>query len=178
MKIFCIGMFKTGTTSLGSAFDILGYKTLHGPWWSGGMLKDPFYQSPEMWPEYYPLIIKKANEYTAFEDYPWMFLYKECDKWFKDAKFILTERNPDNVVKSSINQFRTALVPPDETPSPQEFRDRYENHRENVMDYFRNKDNLLIMNLEKRDGWNLLCPFLGVDQIVSEFPHLNKGFYK
>ncbi|NEO15303.1 MAG: hypothetical protein F6K59_23155 [Moorea sp. SIO3F7] len=33
MKIFCIGMFKTGTTTLGATFEDLGLKTFHGPYW-------------------------------------------------------------------------------------------------------------------------------------------------
>lgn len=33
-KVFCVGMFKTGTTTMGSVFQMLGYKTVHGPIWN------------------------------------------------------------------------------------------------------------------------------------------------
>ena len=44
-KVFCIGMFKTGTTSIGHKFDILDYKTLHNPWRPEGiMIRDDFFK--------------------------------------------------------------------------------------------------------------------------------------
>ena len=170
-------MFRTGTTSLGRAFEILGYKTFHGPWWSEGMLYDQFFKKPGRWPRYYELIKSKIKNYEAFEDYPWMYLYEECDKWFPDAKFILTVRDPERLVASQINQCRQNV--PFWTfwrmQSRKKIRKRYLSHLDRVVNYFEDKKNLLIMNLEAGDGWNKLCPFLGVDEVDSEFPHLNKS---
>ncbi|MCK5581988.1 MAG: sulfotransferase [Candidatus Omnitrophica bacterium] len=178
MKIFCIGMFRTGTTSLGYALETLGYKTLHGPWWSDGMLKDPFYEKPQMWPPYYSLIKSTIKNYEAFEDYPWMYLYEECDKWFPDAKFILTIRDPERVVASTINQYGSSGRPLWKMPSRNKIIKRYLTHFYRVVNYFRSKKNLLIMNLEAGDGWNKLCPFLDVNEVNLEFPHRNKGNYE
>lgn len=60
-KVFCIGMFKTGTTSIGKAFEILGYKTHHGPWFSDEIIRDEWFAKKDRWPEYYLKIKKRLT---------------------------------------------------------------------------------------------------------------------
>ena len=53
---------------------------------------------------------------------------------------------------------------------------RYERHNKEVLDYFAARPNdLLVFDLPKGDGWNLLCPFLGHDIPDEPFPHANKA---
>ena len=103
-KIFCIGMFKTGTTSMGRAFEILGYKTMNGPWGPKGyMIRDDFYERPQEWIPYYKNIKIMVERYDAFQNYPWMFLYDKLDEWYPNAKFVLTIRNVEDLAVSDIN---------------------------------------------------------------------------
>ena len=177
-KVFGIGMFKTGTKSLGVALNMLGYHGLYKPWF---VLKDAqgrgdnWYRNPELWYKYYDKVKERANHYDAFSDAPWMFLYKQLNEWYPKSKFILTLRKDAlTLAKSDICQWRGKR----DTPSIQQFIDRYENHNKQVRDYFKNKNNFLEMCFDKGDGWKKLCKFLDKPIPKSKFPHVNKGRYK
>ncbi len=174
MKIFCIGMFKTGTTSMGRAFEILGFKTLNGPWTEDNLIYDPWYKNSEKWKDNYDLIRYKTTEFDAFQDYPWMFLYKELDKWYPDAKFILTVRDAEKVAESDLNMFRKYNK---ELPQKQPYIDRYNTHYKSVTEHFKNKSNLLVINLGESDEWTEICDFLNLPIPKKPFPHKNKGNY-
>ena len=111
-KIFCIGMFKTGTSSMAIAFEKLGYKTLRGPWWPKGiMIMDDFYERPNEWIPYYTVIKDKIGHYNAFVDYPWMFLYDKIDNWYPQARFVLTVRDSEALAKSDQYNSKQATPP-------------------------------------------------------------------
>jgi len=174
MKVFCIGMFKTGTTSMGKAFEILGFKTLNGPWIEEGIIHDPWYKNPEKWAESFDKIKEKIENYDAFQDYPWMFLFKELDQWYPDAKFILTTRDAEKVAQSDLNMLKKYQQ---ELPPKQPYIDRYLNHYKAVKEYFKDKNNLLEISLESGDDWEKICNFLDVPIPQKPFPHKNKGNY-
>lgn len=177
-KVFGIGMFKTGTKSLGAALSILGYNGIYRPWF---VLKDSrgrtdnWNREPEAWPKYFPQIRARAEGYNAFSDAPWIFLYRQLDNWFPGSKFILTIRKDSKTLaKSDLNQWRNK---PDK-PTLQQFIDRYIEHNKRVVEYFKNKDNFIVMCFERGDGWKKLCRFLGKPVPKRPFPHVNKGRYK
>jgi len=172
-KLFCIGLFKTGTKSFGKAARILGYTVTDKPWF---ILRDNWYLNPLRWKEYYPIIKQRASKYDAFSDAPWMFLYKELDSWFPESKFVLTLRkDPLTLAKSDTNQWRGKS----QIPSINKFIQRYENHNNKILEYFQSKSNFLTMCFELGDGWEKLCNFLNIKKIPNcSFPHLNKGKYR
>jgi hypothetical protein len=50
----------------------------------------------------------------------------------------------------------------------------YARHHADVRRYFRGRpDDLLEMNILEGDGWEKLCPFLGIPVSSEPFPHLN-----
>ena len=53
----------------------------------------------------------------------------------------------------------------------------YLRYNEEVKEYFQNADNLLVINLEKGDGWDKLCRFLDVGVPNIDFPHANQQIY-
>jgi len=174
-KIFCIGMFKTGTTSMGKAFEILGYKTLNGPWWPKGiMINDPFYERSEEWSLYYENIKKIIKFYDAFQDYPWMFLFREIKDWYPNSKFILTKREPNDLAMSDIKMLKRLNHPEKDIPKKDTLIKRYVDHRKNVLDFFKNDKNFLEIDIFKGDGWDKLCNFLNKNKPSENFPHLNK----
>ena len=178
MKVFGIGMFKTGTKSLGAALSTLGYIGLYRPWFilrDAQNVPDNWYNDPDNWYLYYNKIKERAAGYNAFSDAPWMFLFKQLDEWYPGSKFILTLRkSPEILARSDINQWRGKS----DTPPAQKFIDRYIKHNQMVIDYFTNKTNLLIMCFENGDGWKKLCKFLNKPIPDKAFPHANKGRYK
>lgn len=50
----------------------------------------------------------------------------------------------------------------------------YEKRNSDIIEFFSNTQNLLIMDLEKGDSWEKLCTFLNHDIPNEPFPHLNK----
>ncbi|MBI1357416.1 MAG: hypothetical protein GC160_24005 [Acidobacteria bacterium] len=84
-KVFCIGFQKTGTTSLGYALSLLGYRV-------AGMFDVMTFNSKD---ETLAKAIQLGRRYDAFQDNPWPILYRELDQAFPSAKFILTVRDTE-----------------------------------------------------------------------------------
>ncbi|OYT28020.1 hypothetical protein B6U98_05755 [Thermoplasmatales archaeon ex4572_165] len=164
-KVFCVGFWKTGTTSIYKAFNILGYRA--------GRLIHEGKEPKKGWIHY----IKKCN-YDAFTDDPMSFIYKDLDKTFPDSKFILTERNTQSFVKSYINYFKGTEF--EKTADEiDEVIEKYESYYKEVKDYFKDRaDQLLVIDVIGGEGWEKLCPFLNKPTPKKPFPHKNKGRYK
>ena len=164
-KVFCVGFWKTGTTSIYKAFNILGYRA--------GRLICVGKEPKQGWIPY----IKKCN-YDAFTDDPMSFIYKDLDKIYPGSKFILTERDKKSFAKSYVNYFKGTEFEksPDEVD---EVLENYENYYNGVKEHFKDRpDQLLVINVIGGDGWEKLCPFLGKPTPKKLFPHKNKGRYK
>ena len=174
-KIFGIGMFKTGTKSLGTALNTLGFNT--HPWcWN--VLQDSWGENRERWGESLEEIFEFADKYDAFCDAPWIFLYKELDQQFPDSKFILTTRPHLDVAQSEMNMWSRNGAAEEEIPSPDKFIKRISTHEKEVMEYFEGKrDSLLTIDFSKGEGWKELCSFLEVEEPEGDlvFPHTNRG---
>ena len=115
-----------------------------------------------------------------------MALYEEMDEAFPNSKFILTNRDVDDWYKSCLNHFYEDTTPIRDyiygngAPKDNEkiFKEVYINHRHQVMDYFKNRHNdFLVIDFTKGEGWEKLCPFLGVEILSEPIPHANKGLY-
>lgn len=149
-KIFGIGYSRTGTTSLSTALNILGYNVTHHC-----SIQDGNY----IWKD----ICKNIKTYDGIVSSALSFFYKRLDYNYPNSKFILTTRNfPD--WKKSLKRFC-----PNEVFN---IRD-YEN---NIRSYFIERDkDLLIMNIcSNFHSWPTLCSFLGCEQPNTPFPWENK----
>jgi hypothetical protein len=175
-KVFGLGFHKTGTSSLASALHVLGYNVcgqqniLSSDLISGNI--EPF--------------IKLAKQYDGFEDDPWHLLYKEMDIAFPGSKFILTDRDVDSWYKSCLNHFFEDTTPIRDfiygngrpKDNEENFKKVYLKHQADVIEYFKDRpDNFIIINFTKGEGWEKLCPFLGIEQPNLPIPHANKGLY-
>jgi hypothetical protein len=181
-KVFGIGWARTGTTTLGTCFEILGYDhqgqdlDLVDDIATGDLTR----------------ILAQADKKQAFEDWPWIILYQELDAAFPGSRFILTTREPRKWVRSYLhilrNQGRASVkanrrrqilygLPfPDVTED--ELIDRYLRHNQEVIVYFQNRPNdLLVLDWEERAGWDALCDFLDVEVPDVPFPHANRSRY-
>ena len=175
-KVFCIGFHKTGTTSLGKALKILGYK-----------VKGPFgIEVPDIGEKVLELFPPIVNQYDAFQDNPWPILYRELDEQYPNSKFILLVRDPGAWLESMIRHFGTRETPMRKwiygesagCPMDNEeiYLERFNRHYADVYEYFRLRpDDLLIMDIATGDGWDTLCSFLGCDTPRKSFPHANKA---
>jgi len=172
-KIFCIGFQKTGTSSMGKALKILGYKVT-GP---NGI------NDPAIAIKVYQEAKKLTKKFDAFQDNPWPVIYKWCYENYPDAKFILTVRDPDKWYTSSLRHFGTKSTCMREWiygathGSPANNRDcwiqRYTSHNVEVTEFFKDKPNFLMIDVTQGDGWDKVCPFLGKPIPGMPFPHAN-----
>jgi hypothetical protein len=167
-KIFGVGLSKTGTLSLTAALERLGYTAIHCP----DVLE----------------LFKILKEHDAATDTPIATFYKQLDKMFPNSKFILTTRELKSWLKSC-SWFFSKKRTPDPTDQQKfirtylydsvhydekKYSKSYKKHIEDVKSYFKNRSkDLLIMNILEGDGYEKLCPFLGLKVIKEKFPHKN-----
>lgn len=177
MKIFGIGLSKTGTTSLAHALELLGYTTRDYP----GLV------------HYAPGDLSSIDagllaSHDALTDTPIPSFYRELDARYPDAKFILTVRDAEGWLKSCKKQFTQKLADKQNEAHNRlfmdlygctvfdeaKFRAGYARFVEGVEAYFADRpDKLLIMNVVAGDGWEKLCPFLGKPVPQQPFPKAN-----
>lgn len=177
-RIFGIGLSKTGTTSLASALNQLGIRTIHWP-------HDPRTLS-ELSAGKYRLSI--LDKYQATVDLPIAIYYAQLDEEFPGSKFILTVRDlnawlesarkhfsrPLDTTRMDVRTFSRATTYGTLGFNEQRFRFVYETHQRNVEAYFRHRpQDLLVLDICAGEGWEGLCPFLGASAPRRPFPHDN-----
>lgn len=108
--VFCIGLGRTGTTSLTQALGILGYRANHLP-------IDEITQR-EMYTYFAndvhttsPLHLSILNEYDALADTPVCCVYQGLDKAYPGSKFILTLREKQGWLASQERLHDQILIP-------------------------------------------------------------------
>ncbi|MEK6481697.1 sulfotransferase family protein [Catalinimonas sp. 4WD22] len=117
VKIFCIGLSRTGTTSLCQALEILGYNTIHFPihlFTHPEVISDELSFEPKRklnlywnWRRRKELEVLNLkfdkdmmNKYEAFGDLPVPLLFETLDRKFPGSKFIYTYRDEKKWLKS------------------------------------------------------------------------------
>jgi hypothetical protein len=174
-KIFGIGLNKTGTKTLGKCFEILG---LTHKSYDFALLK-AFAQKD------YQSIFKISDEYDSFEDWPWPLLYKEFDKEYPNAKFILTTRLDSETWFRSLYRHSLKTGPTEARKivfgyympmeNPDHHKLFYDNYNLSVLNYFIERPSkLLCVSWEAGDEWDRLCSFLDKPVPNIPFPHVNK----
>lgn len=177
MKLFGIGLSKTGTTSLAQALALLGFNTRDYPGlthYAPGDLSS--------------IDASLLEEFDALTDTPIPSFYRELDARYPDAKFILTQREQQGWLNSCKKQFTQKLADKQNEAHNRLFMDLYgctvfdeekfaagyERFVQGVLEYFKDRpDKLLILNVTGGDGWEQLCPFLGKPVPEQPFPKAN-----
>jgi hypothetical protein len=177
MKIFGIGLSKTGTTSLASALELLGYRTRDYP----GLAR---YAPGDL----ATLDAAVLDSHDALTDTPIPSLYRELDARYPGSKFILTVRDIDGWLKSCKKQFtekhaanlseahhRLFMDLYGSTVFDEAlFRQGYARFVDGVSAHFRERPaDLLILDVTAGEGWEKLCPFLGKPAPELPFPKAN-----
>ncbi len=175
-KIFCIGFQKTGTTSLGRALEVLGYRVCN---------PDVFVTDPNIGEKALDYAIEKIPQYDAFQDNPWPLLYKELDARYPGSRFILTTRHPRSWLRSVKKYFGPYEAAAEVwiyggvgTPykNQKRFLQRYKRHNREVREYFKGRPNdFLEIDLGKGHGWKEICAFLEQPAPETPFPFENKS---
>jgi hypothetical protein len=179
-KLLCVGLNKTGTTSIGDALEILGYRRLGWKPAISGVLTVRWHEG-----NLKPFMPHLMNN-DAFEDLPWCLVYEAVDRMFPNSKFILTTRRDEQTWLRSMqrhlgrtgNWVGSFLVYGSYDPAKDAdtYLRKYREHRDAVRRYFAGRPGkLLEMCFEDGDGWEKLCTFLNVPKIPDvPFPHANR----
>lgn len=201
-KVFCIGLNKTGTTSIESVLRDFGYKV--GIQSEAELLMDDWAVRD------FRGIVQYCKTADAFQDVPFSidFTYQILDYAFPGSKFILTVRNNADEWFESLIRFYSKIMGVNGLPTADDlknftyggmgwiwrqqmhifgadestlldeklYKSYYTNHNDQVLAYFkyRPKD-LLVLNLSNPSAMQSLCEFLGVSYTGQLMPHLNQS---
>lgn len=167
MKVFGIGLSKTGTTSLATALGQLGLEVLHGG-------RRFVFEPPENL-----AALDGATDELALA-------YPLLDEKFPQSKFILTVREKSAWLASCQHHFRRPIDPEHwvgqmlfqlygtNVFNDEAFSAGYERHLAGVRQYFAARpQDLLLMDIASGEGFEKLCPFLGRPAPSREFPREN-----
>ena len=180
MKVFGIGLNKTGTGSLRAALTELGFNHLKRQprllkrWLAG----DP---GPAF---------EAADEFDSFDDWPWPLMVPELlDRYGEDARFVLTQRRSPLAWVESLKAHsertnphrhpRRAIYGYDYPHGVETaYMARYLEHLQRTRAVFEaaGAQHLMLEACwETGDGWRELCAFLRVPRPKCRFPHANRG---
>lgn len=173
-KLFCAGLNKTGTTTLGAACDVLGLRVTG---FSLELTRDIRERGD------FGRAFEVAREHDVCQDLPWPLIYRELDAEFPGSRFILlTRESPERWVDSL--KRHTMKARPLRLSHKLAFghyyahgRERehaeiYRRHNDAVRAHFRDRpDDFLELCWERGDSWPELCTFLELDAPDVPFPH-------
>ncbi len=183
-KVFGIGMFKTGTTSLGHALGTLGFRA-HARFVP--LLADLsayFNLDPRTFQPHARTIRQMADDYDALTDAPWLYLYRELDRWYPGSRFVLTLRRDVETLATSEQRHwqrhgltKRWLSQHHAPPSRAMFIERYRRHNAAVLAHFAHcPDRLLTICWETEPNpWQRLSRFVDRPTPGVPFPHLNRS---
>jgi len=173
IRIFGIGLGRTGTKSLAHAMRILGYSSKHG-----GSIYD-------------------IERYEFMNDIAIAARYKLLDYYYGPiAKFILTVRDVESWIRSTIvlagrrggRRGKNGVITGTKLKRAEHrfmiygithfdetiFREVHARFDKEAIAHFKNQpERFLIMNVCEGDGWEILCPFLEKTVPNVPFPCLN-----
>lgn len=201
-KVFCVGLNKTGTTSLQKEMELQGYVV--GNQRQAELLFDDWVKRD------FRRIIRYCRTAQFFQDAPFSlpYTFMAVDQAFPVSKFILTLRDNAEIWYNSLVRFHSKLwgngnipptsedlrnatyiykgfpyhsrfcvnnVPEEDPYNKNVLIDYYNTHNKNVIDYFRHRPNeLLVINLKIAEDYSRFCKFIGCKQIRDHFPWENR----
>jgi Sulfotransferase domain len=176
-KVFGIGLGRTGTRSLVAALNSLGVRSIHYP--------SDDQTLRELKAGQYRLSV--LDVYDGAADISVAPYYAELDRAYPGSKFILTVRDKANWLDSieahltNVNNFDYEFARFVHTVTygcevfhRERFARAYDCHVMNVSSYFSQRpSDLLVLDICKGDGWEVLCPFLArtSPMPLPAFPH-------
>lgn len=184
-RVFGIGMNKTGTSSFANAMRRVGI----GPVASERIVQRSGVIDLLIKDGNYEPALRFAGIYRVFEDRPWNVwdMYRRLDERYPGSRFILTIRSPETwwrsverwvtVTKPHIGElYRTHLKVA--SLSEKDMVQAYLRYNQEVCDYFKGRDDFLMLNFEAGDEWDPLCRFLNIPVPDRKFPHSNRQTYE
>ena len=199
-KIFCIGQNKTGTTSLLKTFQDLGFiaarETESAKLLDSYLAKDfdhiakfckraqVFEDVPFSLPELYKELDK------AYPNSKFILTVRDnSEQWYKSVVKFLSKLFGKGSIPT-VEDFKNAKyiekgwawklfremysTPESDLFNKEKLIEKYEDHNKKVVEYFVDKDNLLILNLAEEGSYQKFCHFIGLESNQKSFPWVHK----
>lgn len=177
MRVFGIGLNKTGTISLHEALETLGFRSLH---WGGPEVRRTVERARA---EGRPLV-EDLPGYDAFSDI-WALseAFALLDVQYPGSRFVLTTRPVEDWVESRRRHVERNRARRREglyegtflEVEPEAWREEYHRHHARVRSHFAGRDDLLELRITEGEGYERLCPFLGVADPGLPFPQRHRS---
>ena len=176
-KVIGIGLNKTATKSLAQCFKSMGYRNQ-----SYSIDAFTLYRHKD-----WQALFNIMDQYDSFEDWPWPLMYKEIDRQYPEAKFILTTRASPELWYRSLCKMAVRMGPLKQFEQaiygfsmPQGHREDhinyYNKHNREVKEYFSDRPGkLLEICFDNGVSMPKLCEFLNQPQTTFTPPHTNKS---
>ncbi len=201
-KFFCVGLNKTGTTSLKKAFEDLGF--LVGNQRKAEHLSEYYFKGN------FAPIVRYCKSAQVFQDVPFSYpgTYRHLDAAFPGSKFILTIRKNPEIWYNSVVRFHAKLFGGGVIPDAQRLANaryvrkgwmlenvlslygtsvenpydkdamihHYKKHNKEVVSYFASRTHdLLVVDLSLDSAYPSFCRFVGAPSpLYDRFPWENK----
>lgn len=179
MKVFGIGLSKTGTKSLNAALRRLGYDVHHYP--------SDLATAREVVTNRPYSILARCDGLT---DLHAAVRFRALDARYRGSKFVLTTRARRAWLDSCRRHFKVhrpqAMREPRRSMvlclrhraygvvqfDVKRFARAYDRHVASVLDHFAGRGDLLVLDIPAGDGWDKLCPFLEKPRPAGPFPFI------
>ena len=161
-----IGLGRTGTTSFCDALRILGYERVR---------HNPRYDQLKLLEGGADIGVSLFYKYLdyKFPGSKFVLTVRDLESWLASEEYVLshfpiTSRDQDEAI------MRRMLLAECVDFDREKLVRAYERHHDDVRRYFaRRPGDLLEMNITSGDGWDVLCPFLGLEVPDVPFPSRN-----
>ena len=183
-KIFCVGLNKTGTSSLHKAFEILGISSVHFRTPNGlnikTLMNSNYLENRR--------ILEGIEEFRAYSDWDssrhTVEIVKRLDSENPGSLFILNIRDLEPWLMSREKHVLRNRERMEQDPSLRltwleidrnAWTQQYNHHYNSLLEYFKDRKDLLTIDITKTSDWNLLCNYLSLPVPDEDFPFQNKA---
>lgn len=159
-RVLCVGFQKTGTSSFGVAMQHLGFSHYGYNRYLARILQEGDVES----------CLEFASHFNSLDDLPWSTpeFVDAYRRRFRAARYVMLERDEMAWLRSYFGYFG-------ERCTPEEALRRLRDHQSRILDLLAGEEHFLRMNICAGEGYEKLCPFLGVPVPATPFPSENRG---
>lgn len=157
--MLCVGFQKTGTSSLGVALRRLGFSHYgYDPDFFAALQRGEIGRCVDF-----------AAHFDSLDDLPWSHptFIEAFRQRFPGARYVMLLRDEASWLRSYFNYFGPRLT-------REEALDRLRTHNARVESLLAGEPHVLRMRICGGEGYDTLCPFLGIEPLQAPFPWVNR----
>lgn len=158
-RVLCVGFQKTGTSSLGVALRRLGFSHYgYDPDFFAALQRGEIGRCVDF-----------AAHFDSLDDLPWSHptFIEAFRQRFPGARYVMLLRDEASWLRSYFNYFGPRLT-------REEALDRLRTHNARVESLLAGEPHVLRMRICGGEGYDTLCPFLGIEPLQAPFPWVNR----